>query len=448
MATSNGRVRKVCPERRCPDSCCLGSTNPDKTLIGAGLGGEWKILARSCEGCFASWFAQFLGAATLARMRHLLPLFLVLRIAAVCQADQPQPPDLRDFREAIQQAVWDRVISGSTWWVEHDGVPSHGCLGSRAKIPEKEPISEDTIFDLASLTKVVATAPSAMLLLEQGRIELGAPVRQYLPEFSGEGREAITVRHLLTHTSGLKPGLGKLPEWSGHDTGIKLVCATKPEHLPDEQFRYSDLNFILLGEIVQRVSGETLDAFARKHVHQPLAMKDTMFLPSKSLLPRIAPTERDEHQVMLRGVVHDPTSRRMGGVAGHAGLFSTAADLARYCRMILNQGELEGVRVLKVETVQLMTAVQTPNEMREQRALGWDVDTSYSKPRGGFPVGTSFGHTGFTGTCLWMDPASRTFYVFLSSRLHASDPGSDHRRLYEKLGLEVAKAALPRALGQ
>jgi CubicO group peptidase (beta-lactamase class C family) len=171
-------------------------------------------------------------------------------------------------------------------------------------------------------------------------------------------------------------------------------------------------------------------------------MKDTAFNPAADLRSRIAATEKDENGVMLRGVVHDPTARRMAGVAGHAGLFSTAADVAKCCRMILNDGELDSVRVLKLETVKRMIAIHTPTEMAEKRALGWDVDTRYSKPRGGFPVGASFGHTGFTGTCVWIDPGSRSFYVFLSSRLHETDRDSDHRKLYEKLGTEAAKAVL------
>lgn len=374
-------------------------------------------------------------------MIRLLSVGLWLAATAAF-AQQKPAPDLRDFRRSIHQAVWDRVTAGATWWVEHGSVASHGSYGFRAKVPGRERISEDTIFDLASLTKVVATTPSVMLLIEQGRVKLDAPVRDHLPEFTVQGRERITVRQLLAHTSGLKPSLPRNPPWSGYDTGIRLACETVPVTAPDQVFRYSDINFILLGEIVHRVSGEKLDAFAKKHVFGPLGMKDTGFNPDAALRPRIAATEKDENGVMLRGVVHDPTARRMGGVAGHAGLFSTAADVARYARMILHDGELDGVRVLKLETVKLMTAIHTHSTMPEKRALGWDVDTRYSRPRGGFPVGTSFGHTGFTGTCLWIDPDSRTFYVLLSSRLHETDPDSDHRKLYEKLGDAVAKAVL------
>ena len=379
-------------------------------------------------------------------MRHRLPVQLLALclwgsgFATVARAQEAAPKlNVQDFRQVILQAVWDRVISGATWWVERGGVSAQGSYGFRMKVPEKDKVSDDTMFDVASLTKVVATTPSVMLLIEQGKVKLDAPVAAYLPEFTGQGREMITVRQLMTHTSGLKPSLPINPAWSGYETGIKLACETLPAKAPDVEFRYSDINFILLGEVVRRVSGEPLDVFATKHVFTPLGMKDTMFKPGASLIPRIAATEKDEHGVMLCGVVHDPTSRRMGGVAGHAGLFSTSADLARYARMILRDGELDGLRVLKLETVKQMIATHTPASLPDKRALGWDVDTRYSKPRGGFPMGTSFGHTGFTGTCLWIDPSSQSFYVFLSSRLHETDKHSDHRKLYEKLGTEAAR---------
>jgi CubicO group peptidase (beta-lactamase class C family) len=362
-------------------------------------------------------------------------------------AEEGQPELLdrsheKDICETLQHDIDKRVIPGAVYWIEREGQTIHGAIGHRAVLPEKETMREDTIFDLASLTKVVATTPSMMLLVEEGKVKLDAAVKDYVPEFNGEGRERITVRQLMTHTSGMKPDLPLKPVWSGHDTAIRMICATPPDRAPDERFRYSDINFILLGEIVQRVSGEPLDVFAKQHVFEPLGMKETTFNPGAKLRPRIAPTERDENGVMLRGIVHDPTARRMGGVAGHARLFSTTFDLARYSRMILNNGELDGKRFLKPETVQLMTSVQTPTTMTDRRGLGWDIDTGFSRPRGLlFPLG-SFGHTGFTGTCLWMDPFSKTFYVFLSSRLHGTDPKTDSRMVYEEMGNEAALCVL------
>jgi CubicO group peptidase (beta-lactamase class C family) len=377
-------------------------------------------------------------------LHALLPALFLLPLTG----EESRKPGVLDFsreqsvRESLRAATDRRVIPGAVFWIEREGQAMHGAIGRRAVLPKKEAMSGDTIFDLASLTKVTATTPAVMLLVEKGAVKLEARVSDYLPEFTGEGRERITVRHLLTHTSGLKPSLSVKEPWLGYDTGIGLACASLPEHAPDEQFRYSDINFILLGEIVRRAGGAPLDEFTKKRVFGPMRMRDTTFNPDAKLRGRIAPTERDESGQMLRGVVHDPTSRRMGGVAGHAGLFSTAADLARYCRMLLNGGELDGVRLFQPETVRLMTSVETPPALPDRRGLGWDIDTRYSRPRGAlFPIG-SFGHTGFTGTCYWVDPFSRTFFVFLSSRLHATDPKTDSRQVYEDMGTQAALCVL------
>src|SRR5437016_4452619 len=284
-------------------------------------------------------------------------------------------------------------------------------------------MSEDTLFYAASLTKVVACTPAVMLLVERGKIKLDERVQTYVPEFKKDGKEAITIRQLMTHTSGLRPDISTQPAWSGYDTAIRMACAEKLVTPPDTAFRYSDINFFLLGEVVRRVSGMKLNEFVAREIYQPLKMADTGYLPPASELPRIAPTERINGKI-LRGEVHDPTARYMGGVAGHAGLFTTAADLARYARMMLNFGELEGARLFQPETVKLMTSVQTPDNIFARRGLGWDVDSGYSRPRGRiFPLG-SYGHTGFTGTALWIDPFSKTFWIFLSNRVHPDAGGS------------------------
>lgn len=380
--------------------------------------------------------------------RDALRFLPLLPLACRAAENAASLPDASAVHAVLRAAIAGRVIPGAVYRLGHGSADLHAALGLRAVKPATELMTEDTIFDVASLTKVIATAPSIMLLMEQGRLRLDAPVRDYLAEFHGDGRERITLRHLLTHTSGLKPSLSTREPWSGADTGIHMACATVPEHAPDGRFRYSDINFILLGEIVRRVGGQPLDVFAKTHIFAPLQMRDTGFLPAAALRARIAPTEKDESGVLLRGVVHDPTSRRMGGVAGHAGLFSTAADLARYCRMIIGGGELEGVRLLKPETVKQMTAVQTPDGKPDKRGLGWDIDTRFSKPRGGFPVGESFGHTGFTGACVWLHPGSASFYVFLSSRLHETDPKSDSRAVYEQMGNAVSALVLAEKIAE
>jgi len=364
-----------------------------------------------------------------------------LTLSSGFAADALRPEATDAFREAVEVAVKERVIAGGSWWVERQGQSVHGASGWQTKAPAKEKASEQTIFDVASLTKVLATTPCIMRLVEKKKLNLESPVATYLPEFTGLGRELITVRQLLTHTSGLKPGISRDPPWSGYEKGIELACATVPDEAADQRVVYSDINFILLGEIVHRVSGQPLEVYATKQVFAPLKMIDTSYLPDPNLSERIAATDRDDLGVMLCGVVHDPTARRMGGVAGHAGVFSTSADIARFARCLINGGKLDGYRLFKPETLALMISVQTPPLVEAKRALGWDVDTRFSRPRGGFPVGTSFGHTGFTGACLWLDPASETFFVFLSNRLHETDPKTDSRLLYEVLGWHASRAA-------
>jgi uncharacterized protein YbbC (DUF1343 family)/CubicO group peptidase (beta-lactamase class C family) len=356
----------------------------------------------------------------------ILPrIILPLLFCGLAHAEEFEPA-----RAAVRKAVAKGNPEGVVLHIESGDKKTILVEGLRALVPQKEAMTADTVFDAASLTKVVATLPSVMLLMEQGKIELEAEVRRYLPEFHA----GITVRHLLTHTSGLRPGIPKEPVWSGYDTGIKLAVELEPEGPPDRFFRYSDINFILLGEIVRRVSGIALNEFAAKNVFAPLKMDSTRFLPPEDWHPRIAPTEKDQDGVMLRGVVHDPTSRKMGGITGHAGLFTTAGDLAKYARMILNNG----AGVLKPETVKLMTTPQTMATVFERRGLGWDIDSIFSRPRGkAFPIG-SFGHTGFTGTSLWIEPQSQTFVIFMSSRLHPDGKGSV-RDLYEEIGTTAAK---------
>ena len=353
---------------------------------------------------------------------------LLLLLAPVLGAQAETHPAFNKSKlvlidSAISQAIASNRCPGAVFWLQREEQTYSKAFGSRAIVPRREKMTEDTIFDAASLTKVMATTPCLMLLIERGQVRLEEKVRHYIPEFQGEGTEEITIRHLMTHTSGLRSGISGNPPWSGYKTGIDLACHEKAEDPPGTVFRYSDINFILLGEVVQRVSGKKLNDFAAAEIFRPLKMVDTGYLPSAKSIPRIAPTEGTTNG-MLRGVVHDPTSRRMGGVAGHAGVFTTARDLARYARMLLNEGELEGTRLFKPETVKLMTSVHSPEVVTSRRGLGWDIDSGYSRPRGKlFPIG-SYGHTGFTGTAIWLDPFSKTFWIFLSNRVHPDGKGN------------------------
>ena len=382
------------------------------------------------------------------RPRPFLPLLLLLSLAAGCGGPVAAPavdggagagavdPDrLARIDAAVQAAIAAGDLPGAVVLVRSHGRTAYlKAFGRRAVQPVSEPMTVDTIFDLASLTKVVATATAVMMLVEEGRVRLRAPVAEYLPGFERYGKERITVEQLLTHVSGLRPDLDLDEEFTGYAIALERTFDERPVAGPGEQFIYSDLNFMLLGEIVARVSGLPLDQFAARRIFEPLGMGETMFRPPAELAGRIAPTEScvglewpcrggADGAVMLRGAVHDPTARRMRGVAGHAGLFSTAADLARFGEMLLAGGVRESARILAPLTVARMTSPATPAGMRDVRGLGWDIDSRYSANRGDLFAAGSFGHTGFTGTSIWVDPSSRTFVVFLSNRVHPAGGG-------------------------
>ena len=335
-------------------------------------------------------------------------LFVLLLLFVGCATARPK------VDAAIERAIEEQRIPGGVIHIERGGAVYERAYGRRAIFPFTETMTLDTIFDAASITKVVATAPSIAKLVQDGRVLLDAPVRTYLPEFADA---EVTVRHLLTHTSGIRPGLDLRGDWSGYEEAVRRATAEVPLNRPGAVFRYSDVNFILLGDIVRRVSGEPLDVFAKKHVFDPLGMRDTGFRPAQA--GRIAPTENG-----LRGVVHDPTARRMGGVAGHAGLFTTAADLARFARFAMKH-DLLGKDI-------------SPPEVAVRRAFGFDIDSQYSRPGAGFASG--FGHTGWTGGFLWIEPQTETFYIFLSNRVHPDGKGSVVA-LQRELGMLVPEAA-------
>jgi len=340
---------------------------------------------------------------------------------------------LEAIEPLVREAIAEKKLPGAVVLIGRgDRILYQKAIGNRALVPSIEPMTMDTIFDLASLTKVVATTTSVMMLVEQGRIRLSDRVALYIPGFERYGKADITVRHLLTHVSGLRPDVDLADAWMGYETAIALAIDEVPTSRPGERFVYSDINFFLLGDIVQRVSGEPLDRFARTRIFEPLGMKDTTFNPPAAAASRIAPTEsctrfgwpcQGEDMAMLRGVVHDPTARRMGGVAGHAGLFGTAADLANFCRMLLDGGAFQGARILSPLAVEKMTSAATPGLDPNTRGLGWDIDSAFSSNRGELLPIDSFGHTGFTGTSLWIDPVTEMFVIFLSNRVHPDGKG-------------------------
>jgi len=346
------------------------------------------------------------------------------------------PVRLAAVDSVIQQAIAEGSIPGAVLIVGHDGkVVYRRAYGHRALEPRHETMTLDTVFDLASLTKVVATTTGVMQLVEQGKVRLNDPVAKYLPEFAQNGKEDITVRQLLTHYSGLQPDLDLKTPWEGKETAYRMAFAETPVEAPGAQFIYSDINFIVLGALVERVSSEMLDAYAVRHIFAPLRMTRTRFAPPASWRTRIAPTQYDEKERMLRGVVHDPTARRMGGVAGHAGLFSTADDLAKFAQALLNGGD----GILSAAAVEKMTSPQQPPAAPVLRGFGWDIDSPFSSNRGDLlPVG-GFGHTGFTGTSMWIDPTTQTYVILLTNAVHPRGKGSAVA-LRSKVATEVAAA--------
>jgi uncharacterized protein YbbC (DUF1343 family)/CubicO group peptidase (beta-lactamase class C family) len=328
--------------------------------------------------------------------------------------------DFIDLDAIVQNAVNDGDIPGAVVLVGHNGhIIYRKAYGSRSLEPMHEPMTVDTIFDLASLTKCIATTTAVMQLVETGRVRLNDPVSAYLPEFSQNGKGQITVRELLTHFSGLAPDLDLKQPWEGRDAAYKMTMETKPVNPPGTRFVYSDINFEALGFLVERVSGLSLNEYAEKNIFAPLGLNDTRFLPPAEWSPRIAPTEYDENGKMLRGTVHDPTARRMGGVAGHAGLFSTADDLARFAEELLS-----GHTILSRSAIEKISTPQQPATASSLRGLGWDIDSPFASNRGELlPIG-SFGHTGFTGTSLWIDPTTNSYVILLTNAVHPHGKGS------------------------
>lgn len=331
------------------------------------------------------------------------------------------PVKLGAVDSIIQQAIADGNIPGAVLMVGHNGkVIYRKAYGHRALEPRRELMTTDTIFDLASLTKVIATTTAVMQLMELGKVRLNDPVAKYIPDFAQNGKDDITIRQLLTHYSGLAPDLDLETPWEGKQTAYQLAAVMPPENTPGSGFVYSDINFIMLGELVEKVTGETLDVYTAQHVFTPLKMTHTRFLPPAIWAPKIAPTQYDEKDKMLRGVVHDPTARRMGGVAGHAGLFGSGDDLAKFAQALLDGGG----GVLSSDAVTKMTSPETPPTAPILRGFGWDIDSPFSSNRGDLlPVG-SYGHTGFTGTSLWIDPTTHSYIVLLTNSVHPRGKGN------------------------
>jgi CubicO group peptidase (beta-lactamase class C family) len=345
---------------------------------------------------------------------------------------------LNNIDQAVLKSIEAKETPGAVVLIGRRGRLAYlKAFGLRSTQPQKEAMTVDTIFDVASLTKVIATTPAIMMLAENGTLRLDEKVKRYLPKFSGGGKDSITVRQLLTHYSGLRPDFDLSHQWEGNEAALEELWNESTETEPGKEFCYSDLNFFVLGEITRVLTGKNLSVFAQESIFDPLGMSDTSFKPAANLRKRIAPTESRKRTLeyqkgsagpgipedILRGEVHDPTAWRVGGIAGHAGLFSSARDLAIFSQMMLNRGTYQGQRILSTLAVQAMTSRQSPQNASAIRGLGWDIDSPYSSPRGDL-FGGGYGHTGFTGASLWIHPPSETFVIILSSRVHPDGKGN------------------------
>ncbi len=354
---------------------------------------------------------------------------------------------LAALEEVIGEEIERGTIPGAVLLVARSGrIVYEGAWGARALEPGPEEMTLDTIFDLASMTKPLATAAAVMRLVERGRVRLEDRVSVYLPEFAAGGKGGIRVSHLLTHTSGLPPGVpvGTLQSRYGAYCPEAVwwwICDHDPETGPGERFIYSDINYHTLARLIRRVSGMSLDEFTRTEIYAPLGMTDTGFYPEAGRIARVAPTERVAGGV-LRGVVHDPMSRLVGGEGGSAGLFSTAADIARYCQMLLNGGTYGGTRIFSPLTVRAMSEDRIVG-----RGFGFDISSPYANIRGDLLGPFSFGHSGYTGTSVWIDPEQDLFVILLTNRVHPDDRGSVVP-LRSKVSNVVAAAIIAPARGR
>lgn len=360
--------------------------------------------------------------------RHLLKTGVALGGMAYATGHnaQAQTSGFAQLNSLFVQAIAAHQTPGAVCAVCHKGQTVwQGVYGQQATTPTPEPMLWSTLFDMASLTKVLITAPAIMQFYERGQLKLDDPVSKYLPAFGANHKTGITIRHLLTHYSGLAPDLDLSYPWSGHQTALTLAFNSTPEHKPGEKFVYSDINFLVLGALVEKLSGITLDEYATQNILQPLGLKRSFFKPDPALNPAIAPTQFDENGILLRGIVHDPTARRMGGVAGHAGLFSCADDTLTYAKALLaRRAGRPSAFPLQPQTLVLMSTPQQPKGRPDLRGLGWDIATHYSTPRGDIFPASSFGHTGFTGTSMWLDPQTESAVIILTNRVHPNGKGN------------------------
>jgi CubicO group peptidase (beta-lactamase class C family) len=353
-------------------------------------------------------------------------LMLLLFLAAGCRPEVKEKPQPRftEINQVVEEEIATGNFPGAVVLVgQQDDIVYWQAFGNEVIDPCEEPVGKNTIYDLASMTKPIATAASVMILRDRKAIELDDYVSKYLPAFACNGKEDVRIEHLLTHTSGLPAytNAAELKEQFGSpcpDKVIEKICSLEAVSKPGEEFRYSCLGYIILAKIVETVSGQNIGDFSKENIFTPLGMKDTAYNPPEAWEQDIAATEVIDG-LPLRGIVHDPLARLMAGLSGNAGLFSNAYDLSIYCRMLLNGGKWQGKKILSPEAVTLLTAERTHG-----RACGFDVNSTYAWVKGSYAPEEAFCHTGYTGTSIVCDPASKTFIIILTNRIHPDDDGT------------------------
>lgn len=376
--------------------------------------------------------------------RCWLPLIGSIALAAAASlavAADLDPAAERQLQLIVDGQMADHRIPGAVILIgDARHVSYRQAFGQRAIVPAPEPMTLDTEFDLASLTKVIATTTAIMQLVQSGRLHLDAPVAYYWPAFAANGKQTVTVRQLLAHTSGLRPDLRSLPPQPGRQAVLRAIAAEPLLSPPGAKVVYSDLNFIVLGELVQRITHRSLDAYCRTHIFEPLGMQDTRFLPNARLAALSAPTTADDRG-MRRGRVHDPTAHWMGGIAGNAGLFSTGADLARFAQMVLNDGRAGHRRILQPASIAALASAASPLSDTSWRGIGWELAPPLVANQNRLPPIGAIGHTGYTGTGLWIDLATRQFVVILTNRVHPNDRGDARPLRAQVLALLASRTA-------
>ncbi|MDR3734419.1 MAG: sodium/solute symporter [Acidobacteriaceae bacterium] len=405
----------------------------------------WYVLIGAIVTFVLGYIASLLFGSSAPRAKTAVALLLLLVATQAARAQST--PDFTPIDGLVQKAIDAHQIPGAVVVIGHSGhIVFHKAYGNRSleldHKPHVEPMTEDTIFDMASLTKCLATATALMQLYEEHRFSFDDPVAKYIPAFAANGKQSVTIRQLATHYSGLPPDLDLKEKWLGKQEAFARADASPLKSTPGTVFVYSDINYVVLQQLIETLTGTTLDAYALTHIYQPLGMAHTRFLPPIAWIPNIAPTQYDDDGTMLRGVVHDPTARRMGGVAGDAGLFSTAADISIYAQALLDKrlNDIGNFPLSRISLIEMTLPAQLDPRADNLRGIGWDIHGSFSSPRGKlFAEFQSFGHTGFTGTSLWIDPNTDSYLVILTNRVHPNG-GPSINEFRSKIATVAAEA--------